>query len=84
MERQFLIISLFFLFGLSGCQSSPAIVSNIDVKCNSNSLDAGCLKDIIPSIEKPEPVANNVWDYMIINKNDKDIFTAMRKWKDNF
>jgi membrane-bound lytic murein transglycosylase D len=69
MERQFLIISLFFLFGLSGCQSSPAIASNIDVKCNSNSLDAGCLKDIIPSIEKPEPVAKNVWDYMIINNN---------------
>ena len=30
MERQFLILSLFILFGLLGCQSNPAVIKNID------------------------------------------------------
>jgi membrane-bound lytic murein transglycosylase D len=69
MERQFLIASLFFLIGLSSCQSNPAITSYKDVKCSSGSLSTGCINEIIPSIEEPEPVAENVWDYMIINNN---------------
>jgi membrane-bound lytic murein transglycosylase D len=74
MERQFLIASLFFLIGLSSCQSNPAITSYKDVKCSSGSLSTGCINEIIPSIEEPEPVAENVWDYMIINNNyDHDI-----------
>ena len=71
MERQFLIASLFFLIGLSSCQSNPTITStsDIDIKCSSGSLSTGCNNEIIPSIEKPEPIAENVWDYMIINNN---------------
>jgi len=71
MERQFLIASLFFLIGLSSCQSNPTITSDIDIKCSSGSLSTGCNNEIIPSIEEPDPVAENVWDYMIIN-NDYD------------
>ena len=71
MERQFLIASLFFLIGLSSCQSNPTITStsDIDIKCSSGSLSTGCNNEIIPSIEEPEPIAENVWDYMIINNN---------------
>ena len=71
MERQFLIASLFFLIGLSSCQSSPTITStsDIDIKCSSGSLSTGCNNEIIPSVEEPEPIAENVWDYMIINNN---------------
>ena len=71
MERQFLIASLFFLIGLSSCQSNPAITStsDIDIKCSSGSLSTGCNNEIIPSIEEPELIAENVWDYMIINNN---------------
>jgi membrane-bound lytic murein transglycosylase D len=71
MERQFLIASLFFLIGLSSCQSNPTITStsDIDIKCSSGSLSTGCINEIIPSIEEPEPIAENVWDYMIINNN---------------
>ena len=71
MERQFLIASLFFLIGLSSCQSNPTITSNsdIDIKCSSGSLSTGCNNEIIPSVEEPEPIAENVWDYMIINNN---------------
>ena len=62
MERQFLIISLFFLFQLSGCQSNPTFTNNFDVK------------EIIEPIEEPSPIAENVWDYMIINSNyDHDV-----------
>ena len=71
MERQFLIASLFFLIGLSSCQSNPTITStsDIDIKCSSGSLSTGCNNEIIPSIEEPKPIAENVWDYMIINNN---------------
>ena len=71
MERQFLIASLFFLIGLSSCQSNPTTTStsDIDIKCSSGSLSTGCNNEIIPSIEEPEPIAENVWDYMIINNN---------------
>jgi membrane-bound lytic murein transglycosylase D len=71
MERQFLIASLFFLIGLSSCQSNPTITStsDIDIKCSSGSLSTGCNNEIIPSVEEPEPIAENVWDYMIINNN---------------
>jgi membrane-bound lytic murein transglycosylase D len=69
MERQFLIASLFFLIGLSSCQSNPAITSDIDIKCSSGSFSTGCNNEITPSVEEPEPVAENVWDYMIINNN---------------
>jgi membrane-bound lytic murein transglycosylase D len=69
MERQFLIASLFFLIGLSSCQSNPTITSDIDIKCSSGSLSTGCNNEITPSVEEPEPVAENVWDYMIINNN---------------
>ncbi len=74
MERQFLIVSLFFLIGLSSCQSNQTITSDIDVKCGSGSLSTICINGITPPIEVPEPVAENVWDYMIINNNyDHDI-----------
>ena len=69
MERQFLIASLFFLIALSSCQSNPTITSDIDIKCSSGSLSTGCNNEITPSVEEPEPVAENVWDYMIINNN---------------
>ena len=74
MERQFLILSLFILFGLAGCQSNPAVIKNIDTQCNSSSLDAECSNEIVLPIKEPKPVAKNVWDYMIINNNyDKNI-----------
>ena len=71
MERQFLIASLFFLIGLSSCQSNPTITStsDIDIKCSSGSLSTGCNNEIISSVEEPEPIAENVRDYMIINNN---------------
>ena len=74
MERQFLIVSLFFLIGLSSCQSNQTITSDIDVKCGSGSLSTRCINGVTPPIEVPEPVAENVWDYMIIkNTHDHDI-----------
>jgi membrane-bound lytic murein transglycosylase D len=69
MERQFLVLSLIFLIGLSSCQSNPAITSVSDVKCNSSSLRTKCTKGAIPLIENPAPLAKNVWDYMIIKNN---------------
>ena len=69
MERQFLILSLFFLLGLSSCQSNPTKINNIDFQCGSSSLSDKCVNDIILPIEEPKPVAKNVWDYMIINNN---------------
>ena len=69
MERQFLILSLFILFGLLGCQSNPAVIKNIDAQCVSSSLGTECTNEIVLPIEKPKPVAKNVWDYMIINNN---------------
>ena len=69
MERQFLILSLFFLIGLSSCQSNPTKINNIYFECGSSSLSDTCVKEIILPVEEPKPVAKNVWDYMIINNN---------------
>jgi membrane-bound lytic murein transglycosylase D len=69
MERQFLIASLFFLLGLSSCQSNPTTSSNSDSICNPISLDAKCGNEVVISVEEPKPVAKNVWEYMIINNN---------------
>ena len=69
MERQFLKASLFFLLGLSSCQSNPTSSSNYDSICNPGSLDAECVNEVVISVEEPEPVTKNVWEYMIINNN---------------
>ena len=69
MERQFLKASLFILLGLSSCQSNPATSTNYDSICNAGSLDAECVNEIVISVEESKPVANNVWEYMIINNN---------------
>ena len=69
MERQFLILSLFILFGLSSCQSNPAVIKNTDPQCKPSSLDTECSNEIVLPIKEPKPVASNVWDYMIINNN---------------
>ena len=62
MERRFLIISLFFLFQLSSCQSNSTVTNNF------------ALEEITIPIEEQAPIADNVWDYMIINSNyDDDI-----------
>ena len=72
MERQFLTASYFFC-GPS-CQSNQTITNNYDYKCNSSSIDKDCVKEIVVSVEEPEVVAKNVWEYMIINNNyDHDI-----------
>ena len=69
MERQFLAASLLFLIALSSCQSNPAIVNNMDTKCTKSSIDSECHKNVVISIEKPPLIAENVWEYMIINNN---------------
>ena len=69
MERQFLTASLFFLLGLSSCQSNPTTSSNYGAICNPGSLDAECVSEVVISVEEPKPVAKNVWEYMIINNN---------------
>ena len=69
MERQFLTASLFFLLGLSSCQSNPTTSSNYDAICSQGSLDAECVNKVAISVEELKPVANNVWEYMIINNN---------------
>ena len=69
MERQFLTASLFFLLGLSSCQSNPTTSSNYDAICGQGSLDAECVNEVAISVEEPKPVANNVWEHMIINNN---------------
>ena len=62
MERRFLIISLFFLFQLSSCQSNSTVTNNF------------ALEEITKPTEELTPIADNVWDYMIINSNyDDDI-----------
>ena len=62
MERRFLIISLFFLFQLSSCQSNSTVTNNF------------ALEEITIPIEEQAPIADNVWDYMIIKSNyDDDI-----------
>jgi len=79
MERQFLILSLFILLGFSSCQSSPAVIKNIDLKCNTSSLDTECVDDIILPIEEPKPIAKNVWEYMIINNHYDNNITLDKK-----
>ena len=69
MERQFLTASLFFLLGLSSCQSNLTTSGNYDSICNPVSLDAECVNEVFISVEEPKPVAKNVWEYMIINNN---------------
>jgi len=69
MERQFLTASLFFLLGLSSCQSNPTTSINYDAICSQDSLDAECVNEVVISVEEPKPVAKNVWEYMIINNN---------------
>ena len=69
MERQFLKASLFILLGLSSCQSNPATSTNYDSICNPGSLDLECVNEAVITVEEPKPVANNVWEYMIINNN---------------
>ena len=69
MERQFLTASLFFLLGLSSCQSNPTTSSNYNAICNQGSLDAECVNKVVISVEEPKQVASDVWEYMIINNN---------------
>ena len=69
MERQFLKASLFFLLGLSSCQSNPTISSDYDSICNPGSLDVECVNEVVISVEETKPVAKNVWEYIIINNN---------------
>jgi membrane-bound lytic murein transglycosylase D len=74
MERQFLAASLFLLLALSGCQSNPSIENSMDAKCKSSAFDSGCDKNVVISVEQPQPKAENIWEYMIINNNyDNDI-----------
>ena len=74
MERQFLAASLFFLLALSSCQSNPSVKNNMDAKCMSGAFNSGCDKNVVISIEEPQPIAKNIWEYMIINNNyDNDI-----------
>ena len=65
MERQFLAASLLILIALSSCQSSPAIVNNMDTKCIRNSINSECHKNAVISIEEPQLIAENVWEYML-------------------
>ena len=74
MERQFLAASLFLLLALSSCQSNPSIENSMDAKCKSSALDSGCDKNVVISVEEPQPIAKNIWEYMIIHNNyDNDI-----------
>ena len=74
MERQFLAASLFLLLALSSCQSNPSIENSMDAKCKSSAFDSGCDKNVVISVEQPQPKAENIWEYMIINNNyDNDI-----------
>ena len=69
MERQLLIIFVFFLFGISSCQSNLKITSNFDDRCNTNSSKSECIRDVIPLIEDTRPIPANVWENMILNNN---------------
>src|SRR6056300_583872 len=79
MERQFLILSLFFFLGLSSCQSNPTKINNIDFQCGSSYLSDKCVNDIILPIEEPKPVAKNVWEYMIFNSDYEKDFILDKK-----
>jgi hypothetical protein len=66
MERQFLILSLFILFGLASCQSNPAVIKNTDPQCKPSSLDTECSNEIVLPIKEPKPVAKQcmgLYDY---------------------
>ena len=69
MERQFLILSLFFLIGIFSCQSASTVSKSFNNKCTSDNLSTECIKQSSPAIEESIPVAENVWDYMIINND---------------
>ena len=74
MERQFLATSLFLLFALSSCQSNPAAQSSMETKCIPGLITSECDKNIVIPVDEPQLVADNVWEYMIINNNyDHDI-----------
>ena len=74
MERQFLAASLFLLFALSSCQSNPAAQSSMETKCISGLITSECNKNIVIPVDESQLVAENVWEYMIINNNyDHDI-----------
>ena len=62
MERQFLILSLFFLIGLSSCQSNSTVSKNFNHKCTSDNLSTECIKQSSNAINEPIPVAENVWE----------------------
>lgn len=79
MERQFLAASLFFLLGLSSCQSTPASVSNNDANCLPGPTNSECYKNIVISVKEPQPIAENVWEYMIINNNHAHDVTFDKK-----
>jgi len=69
MERQLLIFSLLFLFALSSCQYNQAPISNVDIQCEYGSSSDICVAENFLVIEEVEPVAKNVWEYMIIYNN---------------
>lgn len=74
MERQFLAASLFLLFALSSCQSNPPAQSSMETKCIPGPNISECNKNVVISVDEPQLVADNVWEYMIINNNyDHDI-----------
>ena len=74
MERQFLATSLFLLFALSSCQSNPAAQSSMETKCIPGLITSECNKNIVIPVDESQLVAENVWEYMIINNNyDHDI-----------
>ena len=74
MERQFLAASLFLLFALSSCQSNPAAQSSMETKCIPGLITSECNKNIVIPVDESQLVAENVWEYMIINNNyDHDI-----------
>ena len=79
MERQFLAASLFFLLGLSSCQSTPAIESNNDANCLLGPTNSECYKNVVISVKEPQPIAENVWEYMIINNNHAHDVTFDKK-----
>ena len=81
MERQFLTASLFFVFALSSCQSNQSVTKILDDPCSSRSSDKVCVVEVIPQIEKPEPIIENVWDYIIVNNYYDNSITVDEKTK---
>ena len=81
MERQFLTASLVFVFALSSCQSNQSVTKILDDPCSSRSSDKVCVVEVIPQIEKPEPIIENVWDYIIVNNYYDNSITVDEKTK---